>query len=73
MKSALGMMTDPKNKAMMDIMAQQNPAMKSIITIMGCLGKIYAFYEKVRAALANKFIKLFIFGLFVLLIAYYFT
>lgn len=47
--------------------------MKSIVTIMGCLGKIYAFYEKIRAAFANKFFKLFLFGLVVMFIAYYFT
>lgn len=67
------MLNDPKNKAMMDMMAQSNPSMKPMLTLLGFVGKISNAYFSAKEVFANKFVKLFLFGLFVILIAYYFS
>lgn len=73
LKGAFGMLNDPKNKGMMDMMAQSNPSMKPILTLLGFVGKMSNAYFKAKEVFDNKFVKLFIFGLFVILIAYYFS
>ena len=73
LKGAFSMLNDPKNKAMMDMMAQQNPGMKPVLMMLGFVGKMSNIYFKAKEVFANKFVKLFLFGLFVILVAYYFS
>jgi hypothetical protein len=47
--------------------------MKPVMALLGFVGKVSNAYFKAREVFANKFVKLFLFGLFVILIAYYFS
>lgn len=47
--------------------------MKHVFTLINFFGRIADFYQGVKKVTGNKFVKLFMFGLFILLIAYYFS
>ena len=74
-KNALNMLKDPNNKGMLDMVSQQYPGMNMNMVVKGLdvLVKCTTAYQTARSTFQNKFFQLFLFGLVVLFIAYYFS
>ena len=72
LKESLNMFRDPKNKAMLDMMVQQNPSMKPMVTLMNTLGWGYDAYQGVKRWSTSVVGKVILFGLLLLAVAYYF-
>ena len=68
------MLTDPKNKAMVDQMKAANPGMNIDMMLKGLsyFSKIQRAYFNTRAAVTSIYGKLIIFGLIVAILAWYF-
>ena len=56
------------------MMQQQNPNMNMNILLkaLGVLAKVAAVYRAIRKAWSNVIVRLVVFGLFIVLLAYYF-
>ncbi len=68
------MLKDPNNKPMLDMIKQQNPNMNMdlMLKALGGIGKIASAYSAIRRAWSNVIVRLVVFGLFIVLVAYYF-
>jgi len=47
--------------------------MKPVLTIISVLGKVSDMYYSVKSAFSNTYVKIFVFALVVLAVAYYFS
>lgn len=74
LNNTLKMLKDPNNKAMMDMMQQQNPNMNMNMVLKALEGvnKVAGCYRALKNAWDNVVVRFIFFGLIVLLIAYYF-
>ncbi len=68
------MLSDPRNKSMLDMMQQQNPNMNMnlLLKALGLLAKVAAAYRAIRRAWSNVVVRLVVFGLLIAAVAYYF-
>lgn len=74
LNNTLKMLKDPNNKAMMDMMQQQNPNMNMnmVLKALDGVNKVAGCYRALKNAWDNVVVRFIFFGLIVLLIAYYF-
>jgi hypothetical protein len=74
LENTVKMLSDPRNKGMMDMMQQQNPNMNMnlLLKALGLLSKLAAAYRAIKRAWSNVVVRLVIFGLLIALVAYYF-
>lgn len=72
--TAVNMMKDPNNKAMLDMMQQQNPNinMNMMIKAVDVLAKLVSAYKGVKKAWSNVFVRLVVFAIIIAIIGYYF-
>ena len=68
------MLKDPRNKAMLDMMKQQNPNMNIDLLLKGMSGlaKVASCYKTMKRAWSIVWVRLTLFGLFMVLVAYIF-
>ena len=73
-ETSLNMLTDPKNKAMLDMVKQQNPNLnvEMMATGLKYLVKMATTYKAAKKAWSNVYVKLAFFAIIVLIIAYFF-
>ena len=73
LNNTLKMLKDPNNKAMMDMMQQQNPNMNMnmVLKALDGVNKVAGCYRALKNAWDNVVVRFIFFGLIVLLIAYY--
>ncbi len=74
LENAAKMLSDPRNKGMLDMMQQQNPGMNMNILVkaLSVLAKLAAAYKFLKKAWANVLVRLLVFGFLIALIAWYF-
>lgn len=68
------MLRDPKNKAMLDMMQAQNPNMNMglLLKALGGVTMVVGWYQAMKRLWQNVVVRFIVFGLFVLLVAWYF-
>lgn len=73
-ETSLNMLTDPKNKAMRDMIQQQNPSLNvdMMAMVLKYIVKLASTYKAAKKVWSNVYVRLTIFALIILLIAYYF-
>lgn len=74
LNNTLKMLKDPNNKAMMDMMQQQNPNMNmnTVLKALEGVNKLAGCYRALKNAWNNVVVRFICFGLVVLLVAYFF-
>jgi hypothetical protein len=75
LKMALNMLKDPNNKGMAEMFGAQNSNvnMGMLVKALEVVVSLATTYKKVKSVYDNKFVKLFLFALVILLVAYYFS
>lgn len=68
------MFSDPNNRGMLDMMKQSNPNLNvdMMVSALKVVGKLATGYKAVQSAWSNVFVRLAVFGIVVLIIAYFF-
>lgn len=74
LENTANMLKDPRNKAMLDMMKQQNPDMNIDLMLKGMSGlaKVASCYKSMKRAWSIVWVRLTIFGLFMVTVAYIF-
>ncbi len=74
LNQAINMMTDPNNKGMIDMVKQQYPGLnvEMMAKALKVIAKLATVYKAARQAWSNIFVRLAVFGILVMIIAYFF-